>query len=152
MTAKKKSARILVLHGPNLNLLGTRETDLYGTATLDTIVARLRGLGDELCVVVESFQSNSEGDLVSEIQKARDRCQGILINPAAYTHTSIAIRDALLAFPGPIVEVHLSNIHRREEFRHRSLVADIAVGQITGFGPESYVLGLRALASLLGSQ
>jgi 3-dehydroquinate dehydratase-2 len=152
MTAKKKHPRILVLHGPNLNLLGTRETDVYGTTTLDSIVARLRGLGDELGVVVDSFQSNSEGDLVSAIQKARDGCQAILINPAAYTHTSIAIRDALLAFPGPIVEVHLSNIHRREEFRHRSLVADVAVGQITGFGPESYVLGLRALASLLGSQ
>jgi len=152
MTAKKKSPRVLVLHGPNLNLLGARETDVYGTTTLDSIVARLRTLGDELGVVVDSFQSNSEGDLVSAIQKARDGCEAILINPAAYTHTSIAIRDALLAFPGPIVEVHLSNIHRREEFRHRSLVADVAVGQITGFGPDSYVLGLSALASLLGSQ
>lgn len=152
MTAKRKSPRILVLHGPNLNLLGTRETDVYGRTTLDEIVSRLRVLGDELGVAVESFQSNSEGDLVSAIQNARDAVHGILINPAAYTHTSIAIRDALLAFPGPIVEVHLSNIHRREEFRHRSLVADVAVGQITGFGPESYVLGLRALASLLGSQ
>jgi len=152
MTPKKKSPRVLVLHGPNLNLLGARETDVYGTTTLDSIVARLRTLGDELGVVVDSFQSNSEGDLVSAIQKARDGCEGILINTAAYTHTSIAIRDALLAFPGPIVEVHLSNIHRREEFRHRSLVADVAVGQITGFGPDSYVLGLRALASLLGSQ
>jgi len=152
MSAKKKTPRVLVLHGPNLNLLGARETDVYGTTTLDSIVARLRALGDELGVVVDSFQSNSEGDLVSAIQKARDGCHGILINPAAYTHTSIAIRDALLAFPGPIVEVHLSNIHRREEFRHRSLIADVAVGQITGFGPESYVLGLRALASLLGCQ
>lgn len=150
MTGKKKP-RILVVHGPNLNLLGTRETDVYGTATLDSIVERLRALAGELGVVLDSFQSNSEGELVSAIQKARDDFQGILINPAAYTHTSIAIRDALLAFPGPIVEVHLSNIHRREEFRHRSLVADIAAGQITGFGPESYVLGLRALAGLVGS-
>ena len=152
MSAKKKIPHVLVLHGPNLNMLGTRETDVYGTTTLDAIVARLHALADQLGVVVESFQSNNEGDLVSAIQKARGRCQGILINPAAYTHTSIAIRDALLAFPGPIVEVHLSNIHRREEFRHRSLMADVAVGQITGFGPDSYVLGLRALASLLGSQ
>lgn len=152
MSAKKKIPRVLVLHGPNLNMLGTRETDVYGTTTLDVIVARLRALAGELGVVVESFQSNNEGDLVSAIQKARDGCEGILINPAAYTHTSIAIRDALLAFPGPIVEVHLSNIHRREEFRHRSLMADVAVGQITGFGAESYVLGLRALASLLGSR
>jgi 3-dehydroquinate dehydratase-2 len=151
MSAKRKTQRVLALHGPNLNLLGARETDVYGNTTLDEIVAGLRALGDELGVVVESFQSNSEGDLVSAIQKARADFAGILINPAAYTHTSIAIRDALLAFPGPIVEVHLSNIHRREEFRHRSLVADVAVGQITGFGPESYVLGLRALASLLGS-
>jgi len=151
MSAKRKTRHILALHGPNLNLLGTRETDVYGRTTLDEIVARLRALGDELGLAIESFQSNNEGDLVSAIQKARADCEGILINPAAYTHTSIAIRDALLAFPGPIVEVHLSNIHRREEFRHRSLVADVAVGQITGFGPESYVLGLRALASLLGS-
>jgi 3-dehydroquinate dehydratase-2 len=152
MSAKKKAPSVLVLHGPNLNLLGTRETDLYGNATLDTIVARLRALGEELGVIVESLQSNSEGDLVSAIQNARASSDGILINPAAYTHTSIAIRDALLAFSGPVVEVHLSNIHRREEFRQRSLIADVAAGQITGFGPESYVLGLRALASLLGSQ
>lgn len=152
MSAKNRNPRVLVVHGPNLNLLGTRETDVYGTATLDSIVARLRTLGEELGLAVESFQSNSEGDLVSAIQRARTDCQGILINPAAYTHTSIAIRDALLAFPGPIVEVHLSNIHRREEFRHRSLMADVAVGQITGFGPESYFLGLRALASLIGTQ
>jgi 3-dehydroquinate dehydratase-2 len=149
---KKKTPRVLVLHGPNLNLLGTRETDVYGTTTLDTIVAGLRSLGEGLGLGVESFQSNSEGDLVSAVQGARDVYDAILINPAAYTHTSIAIRDALLAFPGPIVEVHLSNIHRREEFRHRSLIADVAVGQITGFGPDSYALGLRALASLLGSE
>jgi 3-dehydroquinate dehydratase-2 len=153
MSAKKKNnPRVLVLHGPNLNLLGTRETDVYGTTTLDAIVTHLRTLGESLGLGVESFQSNSEGDLVSAIQGARDAYDAILINPAAYTHTSIAIRDALLAFSGPIVEVHLSNIHRREEFRHRSLMADVAVGQITGFGPESYALGLRALASLLGSE
>lgn len=152
MSAKKQNPRILVMHGPNLNLLGTRETDVYGTTTLDVIVTGLRALGDELGVGIESFQSNSEGDLVSAIQKARSAYDGLLINPAAYTHTSIAIRDALLAFPGPIVEVHLSNIHRREEFRQRSLMADVAVGQITGFGPESYALGLRALASLLGAK
>jgi len=151
MATRKKKPKILVVHGPNLNLLGTRETDVYGTATLASIVTDLETLGVELGVEIESFQSNSEGEIVSAIQRARGEQDGILINPAAYTHTSVAIRDALLAFSGPIVEVHLSNIHRREEFRHRSLMADVAVGQVLGFGAASYVLGLRALAGVLAS-
>jgi 3-dehydroquinate dehydratase-2 len=137
------------VHGPNLNLLGTRETDVYGALTLDDIVDRLRTLAGELRVKIESIQSNSEGDLVSAIQAARGKYDGILINPAAYTHTSVAIRDAVLAYEGPVVEVHLSNIYKREEFRHKSLVADVAVGQVAGFGPQSYELGLRALVGVI---
>jgi 3-dehydroquinate dehydratase-2 len=151
MATRKKKTKVLVLHGPNLNLLGTRETDVYGTATLASIVEQLGTLARELGVEIESFQSNSEGEIVSAIQRARGKQDGILINPAAYTHTSVAIRDALLAFSGPIVEVHLSNVHRREEFRHRSLMADVAIGQVLGFGAASYSLGLRALAGVLGS-
>lgn len=151
MATRKKKTKVLVVHGPNLNLLGTRETDVYGTTTLASIVEGLETLGRELGVELESFQSNSEGEIVSRIQSARGVADGLLINPAAYTHTSVAIRDALLAFAGPIVEVHLSNIHRREEFRHRSLMADVAVGQVLGFGPESYLLGLRALVGVLDS-
>jgi len=142
---------ILVVHGPNLNLLGTRETDVYGALTLDDIVDRLRTLAGELRVEIESIQSNSEGDLVSAIQSARGKYDGILINPAAYTHTSVAIRDAVLAYEGPVVEVHLSNIYKREEFRHKSLVADVAVGQVAGFGPHSYELGLRALVDVIAA-
>jgi 3-dehydroquinate dehydratase-2 len=152
MATRKKKAKVLVLHGPNLNLLGSRETDVYGTATLASIVEELAALASELGVEIESFQSNGEGEIVSAIQRARGTHDGILINPAAYTHTSVAIRDALLAYGGPIVEVHLSNIHRREEFRHRSLMADVAVGQVLGFGPASYLLGLRALAGVLASR
>ena len=151
MATRKKKPKVLVVHGPNLNLLGTRETDVYGTATLASIVEDLAELAAELGVEIESFQSNSEGELVSAIQGARGKHEGILINPAAYTHTSVAIRDALLAFAGPIVEVHLSNIHRREEFRHRSLMADVAVGQVLGFGAASYTLGLRALAGVIAA-
>ncbi len=141
--------RVLVLHGPNLNLIGTREPEVYGRNTLADIDGRLNELADELGVNIESFQSNSEGALVDRIQAARNQVAGILINPAAYTHTSVALRDALLAVDVPVVEVHLSNVHRREEFRHRSLIAPVAVGQILGFGADSYLLGLRALVDLL---
>ncbi|KAF0219019.1 MAG: 3-dehydroquinate dehydratase [Geobacteraceae bacterium] len=137
--------KILVLHGPNLNLLGTREPGVYGKLTLTEINSAVTSLADELGVEVETFQSNSEGCLIDKIHSAAGSFDGILINPAAYTHTSVAIRDALAAVALPTVEVHLSNIHSREEFRAKSFVAPIALGQISGFGLESYLLGLRAV-------
>ena len=137
--------KFLVLHGPNLNLLGTREPGIYGSHTLEDINASLEKLSAELGCELFFFQSNGEGELIDAIQNAVPGCQGILINPAAYTHTSIAIRDALSAVEIPFVEVHLSNIHRRETFRHTSMLAPVAIGQICGFGPDSYLLGLRAL-------
>ncbi|HYB98479.1 MAG TPA: type II 3-dehydroquinate dehydratase [Candidatus Limnocylindrales bacterium] len=140
---------ILVVHGPNLNMLGSREPQVYGTTTLAQIDASLAALAKELGWTVESFQSNGEGDLVTRIQQAAGTHAGILINPGAYTHTSVAIRDAVLACGLPTVECHLSNIHKREEFRHRSLIADVAVGQVMGFGADSYLLGLRALVATL---
>ncbi|WP_224983396.1 type II 3-dehydroquinate dehydratase [Geomonas agri] len=142
--------KILVLHGPNLNLLGIREPGVYGTATLDTINQALRELAAQLSLELDIVQSNSEGALVDAIQGAMGTCQGILINPAAYTHTSVAIRDAIAATALPAVEVHLSNVHAREPFRSHSFIAPVAVGQICGFGPDSYLLGLRALAKRLG--
>lgn len=141
--------KVLVLHGPNLNLLGRREPGIYGTLTIDDINLSLEQLAVELGCTVTFFQSNSEGTLIDAIQGAAGACDGILINPAAYTHTSIAIRDALAAVGLPFVEVHLSNVYRREEFRHVSLTAPLAVGQICGFGSESYLLGLRAIFSHL---
>jgi 3-dehydroquinate dehydratase II len=141
--------RILVLHGPNLNLLGVREPGVYGSTTLEGINASLAALARELHVELRTVQSNSEGALVDAIQGALADCSAILINPAAYTHTSVAIRDAVAATALPAVEVHLSNIHAREAFRTGSYLAPVAVGQICGFGPDSYLLGLRALVSLL---
>ncbi len=145
-----KSLRILVLHGPNLNMLGSREPGHYGKQTLAEITEQLIALGDALGVEIVSFQSNHEGELVDRIQQAAsEHIDGIIINPAAYTHTSIALRDALLATAIPFIEVHLSNIHSREEFRHRSLLADAAAGVVAGFGATSYILALRGLAELL---
>jgi len=138
-----------VLHGPNLNLVGTREPTIYGQTTLADIDAQLLHLATELGVTVTTFQSNSEGQLVDRIQAARGSAAAIVINAGAYTHTSVAIRDALLAVELPVVEVHLSNTYKREAFRHRSLIADIAVGQVVGFGADSYLLGLRAAAGLV---
>ena len=148
MTAATRKP-ILAIHGPNLNMLGTREPEVYGTATLADIDASLAKLAKELGWTLETFQSNGEGDLVTRIQQAASRNAGILINPGAYTHTSVAIRDAVAAASVPTVECHLSNIHKREEFRHRSLIVGVAVGQVMGFGSESYLLGLRALVSVL---
>jgi 3-dehydroquinate dehydratase II len=153
-----KHRRILVLHGPNLNMLGTREPGHYGHRTLAEIDQELISLGDQLGAEIITFQSNHEGELVEHIQQAGmtgaegGRIDGILINPAAYTHTSVALRDALLAAKIPFVEVHLSNIHRRESFRHQSMLADVALAVIAGFGPASYTLGLRGLIELLSSQ
>lgn len=141
--------QILVLHGPNLNLLGEREPELYGRTTLAAIDTRLREIAAENGVSLESFQSNHEGALVDRIQAARGAYEGIVINPGGFTHTSIALRDALVASGLPVVEVHLSNIHAREPFRRTSLVSDIAVGQITGLGPIGYELALLALLDRL---
>ena len=137
---------ILVLHGPNLNLLGLREPGIYGAVTLAEINSRLEQEGEQLSCTIFALQSNHEGILVDAIHDALGKYQGILINAGAYTHTSIAIRDALAGVAIPAVEVHLSNIYQREAFRHHSFIAPIAVGQISGFGADSYYLGLKALA------
>jgi len=137
--------KILVLHGPNLNMLGMREPEIYGRATLGDINTALDELALELGIDIACFQSNSEGELIDRIQNAAGEFDGILINPAAYTHTSVAMRDAFSSISLPVVEVHLSNIHSRDKFRHRSFIAPIAVGQICGFGIQSYLLGLRAI-------
>jgi 3-dehydroquinate dehydratase-2 len=142
-------AAVLVIHGPNLNLLGQREPEVYGHTTLAEINERLSALGDELSIGVETFQSNSEGAIVDRIQQARGQVDVLIINPAAYTHTSIAIRDALSAFEAPVIEVHLSNVYQREPFRHHSTIADIAAGRIMGFGAETYLLALRAADALV---
>ena len=141
--------RIQIIHGPNLNMLGLREPGIYGTQTLASINAMLATEAEALGVCVEDFQSNSEGALVDCIQATFGQKDGIVINPGAYTHTSVALRDAIAAVGLPTVEVHLSNIHKREEFRHHSYIAPVAVGQICGFGAESYRLGLRALVQHL---
>ena len=144
-----KSRLILVLNGPNLNLLGTRETDIYGTHSLADIEASVRHRAAAAKFEVEFHQSNSESQLVDWVQSARDRAIGLIINAGAYTHTSVALLDALRAIDIPIVEVHLSNIFRREEFRHHSYVSQAATGMITGFGPQGYDMAVNALTSLI---
>jgi 3-dehydroquinate dehydratase-2 len=144
---QKTVKQVLVIHGPNLNLLGRRETDIYGKKSLRAINKRLSVLASELGIHVKTIQLNSEGDIVDVIQKGG--YDALVINPAAYTHTSIAIRDAIAAVGKPAIEVHLSNISRREEFRKHSFITGVAVGQISGFGPESYLLALRAAARIL---
>lgn len=149
-TMKKKVKKVLVIHGPNLNLLGKRETEIYGTKSLDDINKDILSLASELGIDVKTIQLNSEGEIVEVIQKGD--YDALIINPAAYTHTSIAIRDAIAAVDKPVIEVHLSNIHKREEFRKKSFTADVVVGQISGFGPDSYLLALRAAKSILTKQ
>ncbi len=141
---------ILVLHGPNLNLLGMREPEVYGRETLADLDVKLYALAESLAVCVSSFQSNSEGALIDALHNARLTCSGVIINPGAYTHSSYAIRDAIAAINLPTIEVHLSNIHAREAFRSTSLIAPVCVGQIAGLGMIGYELALRALATRLG--
>lgn len=140
--------KILVIHGPNLNLLGEREADVYGKTTLADIEKELSSLAKELGAEVSFFQSNVEGEIVNEIQRAKGNFGAIVLNPGGYTHYSVAIRDAISAVKVPTVEVHLSNIYSREEFRQKSVIAPVAAGQIAGFGTQSYSLGLRAAVSL----
>ena len=141
--------KILVIHGPNLNMLGKREPEIYGHQTLDQINEGLKARAAELGLHIETYQTNHEGEIVDQIQKAADAFDGILINPAAYTHTSIAIRDALSMLTIPVVEIHLSNIYKRESFRHTSLISSIVAAQISGFGPSGYHLALEGLAQML---
>ena len=149
MPDNAKHLKILVIHGPNLNMLGMREPEIYGHQSLEEINEALRAQAKQLGLAVETFQSNHEGEMVDRIQKANDAFDGIIINPAAYTHTSVAIRDALSMLTIPIVEIHLSNINKRESFRHTSLMADIATACIAGFGAQGYQLALEGVAHLL---
>ncbi|BAJ64972.1 type II 3-dehydroquinate dehydratase [Anaerolinea thermophila] len=142
----------LILHGANLNLLGTREPQVYGAETLAEINARLHALAQELGVSIRCFQSNHEGELIEALHGARAWADGVVFNPGAFTHTSIALRDAIAAIGIPVVEVHLSNVVAREEFRHRSLIAPVCLGSIAGFGWQSYALALRALAERSGTE
>jgi 3-dehydroquinate dehydratase-2 len=149
MAAQPETLKIAVLHGPNLNLLGRREPEVYGATTLGEVDASLERLGRELGAEVRCFQANGEGALVDHVHVAGVEVDGFLVNAGAYTHTSVALRDALLGVGRPFVEVHLSNVHAREPFRHHSFLADRAVGVVAGFGADSYLLGLRALVSHL---
>ncbi len=136
--------RVLVLNGPNINLLGRREPDVYGTTTLAQIQLKLEKLAGELGVGIDFYQSNHEGDLIDRIHEAEGKFDAIVFNPGAFTHYSIAIRDAVAAVTVPVIEVHISNVHAREEFRRKSVIAPVSAGQIAGFGADSYLLGLRA--------
>ena len=144
--------KIAVIHGPNLRLLGLREPHVYGSSTLEDINGSLLSLAEELGVELEVFQSNHEGEILDFLEDVRNRAQGVLINPAGLTHTSVSLRDGLVGIGLPVVEVHLSNPASREEFRHRSFVAPVAVGTVAGFGENSYLLGLRGLVAKLNPQ
>jgi len=141
-------SHIVIIHGPNLNLLGQREPDVYGAATLAEINQRIQEVADSLDCSVDFFQSNSEGAIIDHLHAAQGRADGVVINPGAYTHYSIALRDAVAAIRLPVIEVHLSNIHARESFRSQSVIAPVALGQISGFGPVGYELALRALVTI----
>lgn len=143
---------IMVLHGPNLNLLGQREPEVYGKMTLEQIDQRLAAAGRQLALEVRSFQSNSEGGLIDALHTAREWASGVIFNPGGYTHTSVALRDAVASIELPVVEVHLSNVYAREEFRHTSVISPVCAGKITGFGWRSYLLGLHALAGMLSGE
>jgi 3-dehydroquinate dehydratase-2 len=141
--------KIVVIQGPNLNMLGMREQNIYGPMKLDDIHAQMKGFAEQSGVEIEFFQSNLEGEIVDRLQECLGDASGIIINPAAYTHTSIAIRDAIAAIQIPTVEVHLSNIYQREEFRHKSLTAPVCAGQISGFGPFSYHLAMVSMIQIM---
>ena len=144
----EKRRKILVIHGPNLNMLGRREPSVYGTSTLEEIDEEIKKTAEECGMSAETFQSNHEGALIEKIHDAIDGHDVVIINPAAYTHTSVAIRDALLMLDIPIIEVHLSNVYRREPFRQKSMIADVATAQLAGFGKEGYVMAVRAAADM----
>ena len=152
MGSDKSQPKILVIHGPNLNMLGKREPDIYGTTTLETINSNLEELGKRLGLELETFQSNHEGAIIEKIQEAAKIQNGIIINPAAFTHTSVAIRDALLLLDMPVIEMHLSNIYKREPFRHKSLMSDVVTAQITGFGVQGYTMALKAMVGMVQSK
>ena len=144
--------RILIINGANLNMLGFREPEQYGTTTLKDIVKDLHAYSFSLGIDIETFQSNIEGEIVEKIQQAHEHFDGIVLDASAYTHTSIAIRDAITSVKMPVVEVHMSNIYKREEFRHKSVIAPVCIGQITGFKADSYKLGLKALVNYLNNK
>lgn len=144
--------KVLVVHGPNLNLLGKRETDVYGELTLDEINTEIKARGTALSMQIETYQSNHEGDIVEKIHAAEGDADVILLNPGAFTHYSVAVRDAIASVSVPVIEVHLSNIYAREELRHKSVTAPVCVGQVSGFGAGSYLAALEAAAHMLGSR
>jgi 3-dehydroquinate dehydratase-2 len=149
MSGNDETPRILIIHGPNLNMLGRREETWYGRATLEDIDREIKQTAQDCGMVAQTFQSNYEGALVEKIQEAIGAYDALIINPAAYTHTSVAIRDALLMLDVPIIEVHLSNIYRREPFRHKSLIADVVTARIAGFGKEGYMVAVQAAADMV---